>query len=417
MRAGSKVIWTIYGIAALFLAASAYLIYIAGSLPDLSELENIRPPEATRIYSQNRKIIHELFSDNRYLISMDQVPDHVIQAVLSIAPYFSEYVRQQLNRLQDSLGVNIYRDGLNVYTSLHTDYQSAMDSAIAHNMPILQQNVTQQFLRRNSKNKIGDSLFDIKSQVQIAFVALDHRNGQILAMTSGRNFSSSKFNRVTQAHRQPGSTFKPFVYTAAIDNGYTPADKLLNQPVVLNNPDGSRWTPENFNHRLGGETSLRGGLRHSINLVTSRLILEISPQAVTDYAAQLGISGPLLPLPSLALGSSEVVPLEIIAAFGVFANQGVRVKPVSILRIEDRFGNTVYESHPQREQVLSESTAYIITDMLEDVVNHGTGGSIRWKYDWPAPAAGKTGTTNSYTDAWFIGFTPHINAGVWGGGG
>lgn len=333
----------------------------------------------------------------------------------AVAPYFTEYVRLQLNALQDSLGINVYEDGLNVYTTLNTVYQAAIDSAIRKHIPKLQELMTQHLQPWKKENNVPDSVFAEKSEVQIAFTAIDHHNGHILAMVGGRDFDKSKFNRAVQAKRQPGSTFKPFVYAAAIDNGYTPIDKLLNQPVVITNPDGTRWTPENFDHTFGGLTTLREGLRRSLNLISSRLILEIGPQVVVDYARQMGISTPLKPFPSLAMGSSDVILMDMVSAFGVFANEGVRVEPVSILRIEDRHGNIIYESKSHRTEALNRSTAYILTNMLEDAINHGTGGSARWKYHFMAPAAGKTGTTNEYSDAWFIGFTPRLTAGVWVG--
>ncbi len=331
------------------------------------------------------------------------------------APYFTEYVRLQLNSLQDSLGVNVYEDGLNVYTTLHSHYQAAIDSAIRKAMPELQKRQTQNLLSWKKKNHIPDSVFAEKSRVQIAFVALDHRNGHILAMVGGRDFDETKYNRAVQARRQPGSTFKPFVYAAAIDNGYTPADKLLNQPVVLNNPDGTRWTPENYDKTLGGPTTLREGLRRSLNLIASRLILEIGPEVVADYAKRLGISSQLQPYPSLAMGSSDVILLDLASAFGVFANEGIRVEPLSILRIEDRHGNVIWEHPNFRKEALNRATAYIITNMLQDAINNGTGASARWKFGFTAPAAGKTGTTNDYADTWFVGFTPRLTAGVWVG--
>lgn len=333
----------------------------------------------------------------------------------AVAPYFTEYVRQQLNALQDSLGINIYEDGLNVFTTLNTEYQAAIDSAIRKHMPGLQELMTQHLQKWKKENHVSDSVFAEKSEVQIAFTAIDHQNGHVLAMVGGRDFDKSKFNRAVQAIRQPGSTFKPFVYAAAIDNGYTPIDKLLNQPVVITNPDGTRWTPENFDHTFGGLTTLREGLRRSLNLISSRLILEIGPQVVADYARQMGISTHLQAFPSLAMGSSDVILMDMVSAFGVFANEGVRVEPVSILRIEDRHGNIIYESKSRRTEALNRSTAYIITNMLEDAINHGTGGSARWKHHFMAPAAGKTGTTNEYSDAWFLGFTPRLTAGVWVG--
>ncbi len=333
----------------------------------------------------------------------------------TVAPYFTEYVRVQLNQLQKQLGVNVYEDGLRVYTTLNMAHQTAMDSAIALRMPDIQDRVTKYLLDWKRRENVPDSVFEEKSVVQIGFVSIDHTNGHILAMVGGRDFEKSKFNRAVQAKRQPGSTFKPILYATAIDNGYTPADKLLNQPVVLFNPDGTRWTPENFDRKVGGLTTLREGLRRSLNLISARLILEIQPQNVVEYAHRLGISTPLSPFPSLAMGSSEVIPMEMVSAFGVFANGGVRAEPISILKIEDRYGNVIWENQTKYSEALNRSTAYIITDMLADVINNGTGGSARWRWQFTAPAAGKTGTTNDYSDAWFIGYTPLFTSGVWVG--
>ncbi len=349
--------------------------------------------------------------------SISQIPIEVkeFEPRGKIAPYFTEYIRQKLNVIGDSLGVNVYEDGLNVYTTLNSKVQSAVDSAVTLGLPELQERVLKKLAPAKKKLKMDDSLFAEKSKVQIAFVVINHRNGHILAMVGGRDFQESKFNRAVQARRQPGSAFKPFLYTAAIDNGYTTIDKFLNQPVVVNNPDGTRWDPENYSKTFGGLTPLREGLRNSINLVAVRLILEIGPPAVVDYAHKMGISTSLRPFPTLALGSSEVIPLELVSAYGVFANKGVRVEPISITRIEDRFGNIIYQSAVRRSEILSKATAYIISNLLESVVNDGTGGRLRWKFGFAKPAAGKTGTTNDFTDAWFVGFTSALTAGVWVG--
>ena len=244
--------------------------------------------------------------------SLSQIPLVIdeFQQESKISPYFTEYIRQQLNAIGDSLGLNIYEDGLNVYTTLNTKMQSAMDSAITIHLPELQERVSKKLKSLRKKIEMSDSVFEEKSKVQIAFIALDHRNGHIMAMVGGRDFTESKFNRAIQARRQPGSAFKPFLYTAAIDNGYTTVDKFLNQPVIVNNPDGTRWDPENYDKTFGGLTTVREGIEHSINLVAVRLILEITPAAVVDYAHRMGISTPLRPFPTLALGSSEVIPLE-----------------------------------------------------------------------------------------------------------
>ncbi|OGB67434.1 MAG: hypothetical protein A2Y94_10430 [Caldithrix sp. RBG_13_44_9] len=349
--------------------------------------------------------------------SLSQLPIKVKEFLAQgkIAPYFTEYVRQQLQIIGDSLGVNVYEDGLNVFTTLNTKVQTAVDSAIFLNLSELQSRVEQKLIPLKKKLNLSDSIFTEKSKVQIAFVVLNHHNGHIMAMVGGRDFVESKFNRAVQAKRQPGSAFKPFLYTAAIDNGYTTIDKFLNQPVVVNNPDGTRWDPENYDKTFGGLTTIREAVKNSINLVAVRLILEITPAAVVDYAHKMGLRTPLRPFPTLALGSSEVIPLELVSAFGIYANQGVRVEPISISRIEDRYGNVIYKTAARRNEILSKATAYIMTNLLETAVNEGTGARLRWKFGFTKPAAGKTGTTNDFTDAWFLGFTPALTAGVWVG--
>ncbi|NIR50368.1 hypothetical protein GWO43_17810, partial [candidate division KSB1 bacterium] len=263
-----------------------------------------------------------------------------------------------------------------------------------------------------------DSLIRTKAPLQVALVSIDPRNGHILAWIGGRDFEESKFNRVVQARRQPGSAFKPFVYTVAIDNGYPPTHEVLNMPVVTELPSGERWSPQNYDPtEIGGPTTFREGLRRSLNLVTVRVLQEVirKPSLVVDYAGKMGIKSPLQPVDALALGASDVTPLEITSAFGVFANSGVHVEPVAILRIEDKNGNLIEKNIPRSHEALRKETAYIMRDMLGTVINSGTGGRARWKYNFTRPAGGKTGTTNDHSDAWFIGFTPQIVSGVWVG--
>ncbi|UCE05239.1 MAG: hypothetical protein JSW07_16695, partial [bacterium] len=252
--------------------------------------------------------------------------------------------------------------------------------------------------------------------IQVALVAIDPANGHILAMIGGRDFEKSKWNRAIQATRQPGSTFKPIVYTAAIDNGYAPCFELLNQPVVLYLPNGDRWAPHNYDYSQGGPTMLRDGLKHSYNLVTARLVQEVvPPKTVADYAHKLGLSTPIPPYDAIALGSADVILIEITSAFGVFANQGVLAKPLYIFKVVDKYGNILEEYNPEVKEVLRKESAYIMTDMLKSVLNSGTGVTARTVYQFLRPAGGKTGTTNDFTDAWFIGFTPQIVSGVWVG--
>jgi penicillin-binding protein 1A len=256
----------------------------------------------------------------------------------------------------------------------------------------------------------------VAKTIEVGFVALDRKNGNILAMVGGANFKDFKYglNHVTQIRRQLGSAFKPFVYTVAIDNGYAPCFELLNQPVTVMLADGTRWTPSNFDGTFGGKSTIREAIKYSINLIAVRAIMEIAPvNEVIEYAKRLGITSPLPPVTSLALGAGEVIPLEVASAFGVYANHGVYVEPTSILKIEDKQGNAIEEVTPSRREALSEETAFIMTSMLQGVVDEGTGTRVRNFFH--LPCAGKTGTTNEYADAWFAGYTPQISAVLWVG--
>jgi len=337
-----------------------------------------------------------------------------------IAPYFTEYVRIQLNRLQDSLKVNVYEDGLRVYTTLDTRIQHYMDESVQTLISGFQDRVRGKSalikrLNAKSDSTLSDSIFNELTIVQIAFVCLEPHSGQILAMIGGRDFEKYKYNRAVQAPRQPGSAFKPFVYTAAIDNGYTPADEFLNQPFVLINDDGTRWTPHNYDNDVSGLITLRAALAGSKNLVTIRLIQEIGPALVADYAKRMGITTSIRAVPSLALGSSEVYLLDLVSAYSVFSTNGIYFAPISILKIEDKTGNVIYQNRSPGREVLRRETAYIMNDLLQGVVNYGTAYALRRDYQLTIPMGGKTGTTNEYTDAWYIGFTPHLAAGVWVG--
>ncbi len=379
------------------------------------------------------------------------------QGMTGIAPHFVETVRQQLLLKAEKYGFDIYRDGLSVYTSLDSRMQRAANRAVEEHLKEYQEKFYKQWNWKNHKDELTqavslairtsdayrelasaksrdslarawkddvayvDSIKKEAARIEAGFVAIDHRNGNILAMVGGTNYKNFKYglNHVTQIRRQPGSAFKPFVYTVAIDNGYPPCFELLNQPVTLVLANGKRWAPTNFDHTFGGKLTLREAIKHSVNLVAIRAIMEIAPvQQVISYAHRMGIKTQLPPYESLAIGTGEVVPLEITSAYGVFPNEGVYVEPISILRIEDKDGNLIEDNYPARKEVLSPETAYIMTDLLRETVegpssNPGTGIRVRLFYS--GPAAGKTGTTQEAADTWFIGFTPQITAGVWVG--
>ena len=249
--------------------------------------------------------------------------------------------------------------------------------------------------------------------VHASVVALDVKTGAIRVLTGGRNFTESKFNRAIQAKRQPGSAFKPFVYTVAIDSGYTPATMVMDQPITLETPEGM-WRPENYDHEFMGPISVRDALKKSINLVAIQVLQDIGAENVIAYARKAGLKNRLNPVPALAIGACEVTNLEITSAFSIYPNYGFQATPYCIEKIYDRTGRLVEEHVPETKQVLSPQTAYIMTSMLMTVVKAGTGASIGQR-GFMHPAGGKTGTTNDYSDAWFVGFTPYIACGVWVG--
>jgi penicillin-binding protein 1A len=249
--------------------------------------------------------------------------------------------------------------------------------------------------------------------VEGALVALDPRTGAIRAMVGGYDFKRSEFNRAVTARRQPGSAFKPFIYAAAIDKGWTPSSILVDSPVMYDDPVLQRvWKPTNYEDRFYGPISMRDALIHSRNVATVKLLEQVGIQSAIDFARRLGITSPLAKDLSLALGSSSVGLLEVTSALGVFAAEGRRVEPVGLRSVTDHGGTVLAYYEPAPTAVVSRETAYIITNMLEDVVQSGTGIRARVL---GRPVAGKTGTTNEFGDAWFVGYAPNLAVGVWVG--
>lgn len=264
--------------------------------------------------------------------------------------------------------------------------------------------------------KDGEGVFFSLEQepvVQGAFVALDPSTGAVKALVGGYDFRKSEFNRALMARRQPGSAFKPVIYGTAIEQGFTPATLLVDNPVIFTDAETNKiWKPENYEKKFYGPITMRDALTHSRNLATVRLLKQVGIRNVVNFAQRIGINTPLTRDLSLALGSSGVSLMEITSALGVYANQGVRLDPTLILSVTDNNGR-VLESHQiSPEQVISKETAYVVTNILEDVIQRGTARRARII---GRPVAGKTGTTNEYTDAWFVGFTPNLAAGVWVG--
>jgi len=248
------------------------------------------------------------------------------------------------------------------------------------------------------------------SGVQGALVAIDNATGEIKAMVGGRDFNLSKFNRSTQALRQVGSSFKPYVYTAAIDRGASPDDTIVDAPVTFPNPPGPPYEPHNYDEKFEGTITLRRALAQSRNIPALKLADSVGIKTVIDYARRFGITSNIPPYLPVALGAVEITPMEQTSAFSVFPNDGVHITPRYLTKVTDYEGRTLEENFPDVKDVISAHTARIMTSMLREVVLHGTAiSAANLKY----PLGGKTGTTNNFTDAWFVGFSPSLTCGVW----
>jgi len=248
--------------------------------------------------------------------------------------------------------------------------------------------------------------------VEGAVVALEPNTGFLRALVGGYDFVKSDYNRAVYAKRQPGSAFKPIIYAAALDHGYTPASIIVDEPVTY--PGGPRgaWKPENYDHEYHGPTTLREALTYSRNVVTVKLVESIGVNAVIEFARTLGIHGTMPQDLTIALGSLTITPLDLALCYSIFANTGMKIEPIAIKYITDEQGRILESNEPESVEVISPQTAFLITSMMEDVVQQGTGWRAK---SLGIPVAGKTGTTNEYRDAWFVGYTPHLVSAVWVG--
>ena len=263
----------------------------------------------------------------------------------------------------------------------------------------------------NADAKTATGSLEQPPVVEGAILAIDNRTGQIRALSGGFSFERSKFNRATQAYRQVGSAFKPIVYTTAIDRGYTPTSMLMDSPVSFNAGAGQpMYSPMNYDHKFEGPITLRRALEQSRNVPAVRMMEQLGPRQVILFARRLGLESPLPPYLPVALGAAEATLLEMTSAYSVFPNQGVRMKPYSIIKVTDRQGNVLEENRPEPKDAIRADTAFVMTNLLRGVVQRGTAAKAS-ALNWPL--AGKTGTTDDYTDAWFIGFDPDITVGVW----
>jgi penicillin-binding protein 1A len=342
------------------------------------------------------------------------------EAEEGVAPYFVEWVRQMLD---ERFGEDLYRGGFRVYTTLDLEMQAIADSVLKAQLTLLESRPDYEHMRYEQALKLppDSTNWSETPYLQGAFIALEPRTGYVRAMVGGRDWRQSKFNRATQAMRQTGSVFKPFVYTAALASDYPISYVIFDAPLELDqyDPEGDSswiWSPKNYDNRFDGPITLRDALRRSRNVPTVKLAQEVGMETVAQTARRMGIRTPIPRVAAAAIGAASAIPLQVAEAFTTYANLGVRVSPQPLLRIEDKSGKTIWEvdPEPQQERILDLQTAWVILTVLSDVVNRGTAARLRRDYLAPEiPAAGKTGTTNDETDVWFVGFTPDLLAAVW----
>ncbi|MEP7235635.1 MAG: PBP1A family penicillin-binding protein [Ignavibacteriota bacterium] len=386
-------------------------------------------------------------------IEADPIKVMASKSYQGIAPHFVEMVRQELSKKPELAGYDLYRDGLVVFTTINASMQRAANRAVDEHISEYQKNVVDKrwnwklhmalldslvahAARQNpgvkntedikeraslerrlrSDPKFIDSVKKSETRLQASLVCLDPKTGQILAMVGSANYRAQRYglNHITQITRQPGSSFKPIIYASCFEKGYTPESIVSNEPIEM--PDGDKiWSPHNFaGEASGGADPIRSAIQWSYNLCAIHALLDLTNiPDVVKLAKRMGIKSNIPAVPSIALGTPDVSPLELTNAYSVFANDGIKTTPYGILRVEDRNGKVIYRGKPEFEFVFEPKIAQMMTICLKGVVERGTAAGIsRW---FNYPAAGKTGTTQNYADAWFVGYTPIYTAGVWVG--
>ena len=340
--------------------------------------------------------------------------DHATGGLRGIAPYFEEWVRQILI---SRFGEEVYQGGLRVHTTLDMDIQRAALEAMEWGWARIEEQPN--FLHAPYSDFDTIANFPRETPyLQGALVAIDPYTGHVKALIGGRDFEQSEFDRARLAQRQAGSSFKPFVYTAAIASGLPASYIVVDQPVVYPQVDGTEWRPRNFDPDFVGPITIREGLRRSINIIAIKLGWEeVGIETVAQTARRMGIQTEIERFPSTTIGAAEVIPIQVAEAYSAFATLGTKVRPFPILRVESSEGVVIWEPSPERTQVLDSLSARIMVDMLQDAANAGTGANHRRLAleNSPVPTAGKTGTTNDGTNTWFNGVTPNLVATIWFG--
>ncbi len=322
-------------------------------------------------------------------------------------PYYLDYVEDLLIR---RFGSNlVYNGGLTVHIAMDLDLQKLAEETISTRMAYVD-------------SLVGDPAYETataeerKQSLEAALVAVDTHTGAVRALAGGRDYTTSEFNRAVESNRQPGSGFKPVVYLAALDYlGYSANTVVVDEPVAYTTELGDFWEPQNFTREYEGPVILKRAFMRSINVVSAKLVSEVGPATVIEYARRLGITSPLEPILSLALGTNGVSPLEMASAYSVFATGGIYHRPHVITRVEDSEGRVIEETELDSRRVISEQSAYLMLDLLRGVMSGGTGVGARYRYGFTVPSGGKTGTSSESRDVWFNGFTKDLATSVWVG--
>ena len=333
------------------------------------------------------------------------------------AEYFVEYLRQQL---EARFGTGLYRRGLRIYTTLDLDMQLAAERALETQLQAIEGGKYGKFPHRTYA-EVQDRRADDEGEgartpyLQGLLVTMDARTGHVRALVGGRDFTDSKFNRATQALRQPGSTFKPLVVAAAVEAGFPMSRIVVDDSFAFEAVPGEPlWEPKNYDLKYLGPMTMRRALFESRNIPLIRLGIEVGMDNVVAMARRCGLSGDIKPFPSIAIGAADVIPLEMISCFTTFASDGERALPQVVLRVEDAAGRILWQPQPRRERVMEPAPAWLVTDALRDVVRRGTAaGAVGAQTGFPS--GGKTGTTNDGFDVWYIGFTRDLVTGIWMG--
>ena len=361
----------------------------------------------------------KVITEEEYLEAKDtEIELYYPTGNLGAKDYFIEYIRRILENKYGT--TKLFTGGLKIYTTLDMELQEYADSVLNMNLTKFEKKNDYEFKYADFP---PDTVNIVTPYIQGGVFSIEPETGYVRVMIGGRNFNHSKLNRIMQSHRQPGSSFKPIMYTTALVNGYTTATVIKDEPIAYIQNDTLFWSVKNYTLRNFGYTRMRVGLAKSRNVYAAKMIYDLGPRKVAEFAKRFGFTTPVYPYYALSVGSVEVLPYQLVTAYTTFPNEGERVKPIFIRRVEDSKGKILEINAPEKIRVVNEQVAYIMASMMQSVVNEGTGVGIRWQsgyetlqsisYKWNA--GGKTGTTDDFRDAWFIGFNKKLVIGIWVG--